>query len=141
MTSGKLTPPNPLRVSVDLEVPFHDVDALKVVWHGHYYKYFEIARTALFRELGVSRMAEELPYQWVVVESKCRHVSPLRFGDRVRVDAWLVDIDHRVHVAFEVHNRSTDQRAARGHTMLATLDARGALLLTTPEPILARLRG
>ncbi|MEZ4452430.1 MAG: hypothetical protein R3B09_23395 [Nannocystaceae bacterium] len=28
-------------VSVDFEVPFHDVDALRIVWHGHYYKYME----------------------------------------------------------------------------------------------------
>ena len=25
-------------VSVELEVPFHDVDSLHIVWHGHYYK-------------------------------------------------------------------------------------------------------
>ena len=25
-------------------MPFHDVDALHVVWHGHYYKYLELAR-------------------------------------------------------------------------------------------------
>ena len=24
------------------QVPFHDVDALHIVWHGHYYKYLEV---------------------------------------------------------------------------------------------------
>ncbi|MDH3602364.1 MAG: hypothetical protein OEU26_22345, partial [Candidatus Tectomicrobia bacterium] len=28
---------------VCFEVPFHDVDMMGVVWHGHYYKYFELA--------------------------------------------------------------------------------------------------
>ena len=30
-----------------IRVPFHDVDLMEVVWHGHYAKYFEIARCAL----------------------------------------------------------------------------------------------
>src|SRR5690606_75173 len=74
--------------SVELEVPFHDVDALRIVWHGHYLKYFEIARTALLRARGLD--AGDLVgarYQLVVVESHCRHGAPLRYGDRIRVSA------------------------------------------------------
>jgi acyl-CoA thioester hydrolase len=33
------------KTRVELDVPFHDVDLQRVVWHGHYYKYFEVART------------------------------------------------------------------------------------------------
>lgn len=31
-------------VDVDLTIPFHDVDVMGVVWHGNYFRYFEIAR-------------------------------------------------------------------------------------------------
>ena len=41
------------QVEVELEVPFHDVDMLQLVWHGHYYKYFELARTQLLRQRGL----------------------------------------------------------------------------------------
>ncbi|WP_368860434.1 acyl-CoA thioesterase, partial [Klebsiella pneumoniae] len=34
-------------VEVSITVPFHDVDAMEVVWHGNYFRYFEIAREAL----------------------------------------------------------------------------------------------
>ena len=40
-------------VSVELDVPFRHVDLLGVVWHGHYYKYMEEARTPLLRACGV----------------------------------------------------------------------------------------
>ena len=30
-----------LSASATVEVPFHDVDAMNVCWHGHYLKYFE----------------------------------------------------------------------------------------------------
>jgi len=39
--------------TVELTVPFHDVDVLHVVWHGHYYKYLEVARTALMKSAGL----------------------------------------------------------------------------------------
>jgi len=29
-----------LTASATVEVPFHDVDAMNVCWHGHYLKYF-----------------------------------------------------------------------------------------------------
>jgi acyl-CoA thioester hydrolase len=30
--------------TVAITVPFHDVDSIGAAWHGHYAKYFEIAR-------------------------------------------------------------------------------------------------
>ena len=33
-----------MHADVIIEVPFHDVDTMNVVWHGHYLKYFEIPR-------------------------------------------------------------------------------------------------
>ena len=44
--------PLDLQASVELEVPFHDVDVMHVAWHGHYVKYFELARCALLRRFG-----------------------------------------------------------------------------------------
>jgi acyl-CoA thioester hydrolase len=128
------------RVEIELEVAFHDVDALHVVWHGHYYKYFELARTALFRSRGLDVPdLVQLGYKLVVIESKCRHTYPLRYGDTFRVSAWFKETEYRLHVAFEIHNLTAERRAAKGHTILATLDPAGNLLLGTPTAMLARL--
>ncbi len=129
--------PSSHRTSVTLEVPFHDVDSLDVVWHGHYLKYLEIARTQLFRELGLGgRISDNFDFVLVVIESKLRHSAPLRFGDRFRVDAWLKEIDYRICVAYEVHNLTSGRRALKAHTMLATLDPKGGLLIETPRELL-----
>jgi acyl-CoA thioester hydrolase len=124
------------RASVDFEVPFHDVDALRVVWHGHYYKYAELARTKLMRACGLD--GEQLVgtgYGLYVVESKCRHVSPLHYADECRATAWFKDVTNRLNIAFEITNRATGRRAAKGHTILATVDRNGGLLLNTPASI------
>ena len=126
--------------TVDGEVPFHDVDPLLIVWHGHYFKYFELARTALFRRHGIDGPELlELGYRFVISHSECRHIAPLTYGDRYRVRAWFLDVEHRVHVAYEVFDLTHDRRAARARTELVTMDARRTLLLETPRIIRDRI--
>ncbi len=127
-------------VSVELEVPFHDVDAMRIVWHGHYLKYLEVARTHLMRsrDLDVSEIMN-LGYRMVVIESRVRHTFPLHYGDRFRASAWIADCDNRIRVQYVLWNLTHDRRAARGHTDLATTRQDGSLLLETPEAIRARL--
>jgi acyl-CoA thioester hydrolase len=127
--------------SVELDVPFRHVDVMGVVWHGHYYAYMEEARTALLRSCDLD--AGDLigrRYAFFVIETRCRYVAPLCYGDRVRVTAWLRDIEHRVHIAYELVNLTREVRAARGHTILATTDLARNLLLETPHEIQSRLR-
>jgi acyl-CoA thioester hydrolase len=129
-------------VSVEHEVPFHDVDALRVVWHGHYFKYFELARTALLRSCALD--AGELiggRFQFLVIDARCRHVGPLRYGDRMRIHAWFSDLHRRIGIAYEIWNLTLERRAARGHTSLATLDGEGKLLFETPQEVVRRIRG
>ncbi len=92
--------------SVELEVPFHDVDATLVVWHGHYYKYLEVARTALLRSCGLDEGDGLIggQYGFFVVESKCRYISPLKYGDRVRVNAWVRETERRLFISYDVTN-------------------------------------
>lgn len=125
---------------IELDVPFHDVDAFHVVWHGHYYKYLELARTRLLRSHRLDgRDLVDLGFAFVMIESGCCHAAPLRYGDRVRVTAWLREVEHRLFIAYEVTNLTLSRRAAWGHTILATTARDGRMLLRTPPSILARL--
>ena len=121
-------------VSIEFEVPFHDVDALQIVWHGHYLKYLEHARTALLRSVGLDvEPIVSAGFAMMVAEVRCRHTAPLRYGDRVRVSAWCASIDHRVRLRYEVRNLTTQRRAARASTDLVTTDLDGTIQYRTPE--------
>ncbi|MFK7991975.1 MAG: acyl-CoA thioesterase [Sandaracinaceae bacterium] len=134
-------PPPEDAVRVEGEVPFHDVDPLLIVWHGHYFKYFEIARTALFRRHCIDGTdLLNMGYRFVIGHSECRHIAPLTYGDRFETRAWFLDVEHRVHVAYEVVDLGRQRRAARARTELVTTDAAGALLLETPKAILDRIQ-
>lgn len=127
-------------VSVEFEVPFHDVDILHIVWHGHYYKYMEIGRTALMRSRGLDVAdIHGLGYALLLVDSHCRYTYPLRYADRARVDAWFVSVTPRLVVAYRIRNLKDDRCSARGQTILVTTDQEGRLLPETPDALLKRL--
>jgi acyl-CoA thioester hydrolase len=127
-------------VSVELEVPFHDIDLLEVVWHGHYPKYFEAARTALLRSRRLDAPdMRDLGYRFYVTESHTRHLAPMCYGDRVRVAAWFREIENRLDIVYEIMNLTRACRCAQASTMLVTTTQEGILCLATPAPILERL--
>ncbi|RMG94552.1 MAG: acyl-CoA thioesterase [Deltaproteobacteria bacterium] len=128
--------------SVRLTVPFHDCDPLGVVWHGHYFKYLELARTEILAPRGLDG-AELLAtgHRLYVVDARCRYAAPLRYRDAVRVDAWVTEIDPRITLRYEIHNETTGERSARASTSLAITDADGRLLLATPPILLDRIQG
>lgn len=121
-------------------VPFHDCDPLGIVWHGHYYKYLEHARTVLLTgyRLDVGDFMA-LGRKLFMIETRCRHVSPLHYGDRYRVRSWLIDFEQRLHIGYEVWNVTTDRRAAKAWTTLVTTDQEGNMLIVTPRDVLDRI--
>jgi acyl-CoA thioester hydrolase len=114
--------PGALVVDVPFRVPFHDVDAMQVVWHGNYIKYFEIARTELERRMGLTHEAI-LRYGLVcpVVDAHCRYLSPLRNGDDGRARAYIVDADRSLLIAYEIFNDTSQKKAAEGYTLQVAL--------------------
>ncbi len=129
-------------VSIDLEVPFHDVDTLEIVWHGHYLKYAEIGRTALMRARQLD-MADlrALGVGMVVVDVQVRHSYPLRYGDKFRVTTWCTRFDHRINLAFAIRHLAADRVAARGQVSLIVTDQDARLMLEAPDEIRRRLLG
>ncbi len=127
-------------VSVEFEVPFHDVDILNIVWHGHYYKYMEI-RPDRAAALARARRRGHPPrgLRLLLVDSHCRYTYPLRYADRARVDAWFVAVAPRLVVAYRIRNLKDDRCSARGQTILVTTDQEGRLLPETPDALLQRL--
>lgn len=138
-----MTPPLPLlRISVPLEVPFHDVDQMGIVWHGHYLKYFELARTALMRRLGMD--FEDMGRTgcgWPVVHTELKYLRPLRYGQRFLAVAALEEYDPRIRIAYELQDAADGSRLTRGHTLQLPVDlATGELRFEAPAAMADAIR-
>ncbi|ODP32538.1 4-hydroxybenzoyl-CoA thioesterase [Pandoraea sp. ISTKB] len=130
-----------LVASADVEIPFHDVDAMEVAWHGHYVKYFEIARCALLRRLNYDYpQMQASGYLWPIVECHLKYVRPARYGQHVRVSASLIEYENRLRIAYEIHDIATHQRLTKGYTMQVAVDARtGEMQFVSPSVVSEKL--
>ena len=101
---------------VTLTVPFHDLDPLHVVWHGNYYKYFDVARFALFRQCGIDlyRYSQEKDILFPVTRSAAKHIIPLRHEDEFVCRATVTEARYKIGLAFEIRKKSDDRLHARG---------------------------
>ena len=133
--------PSPLRAEVQIEVPFHDVDMMGIVWHGHYLKYFEIARTALMRlaDLDMDVMART-GCAWPVVTCEIKYIKPLRYGQRILVEATLLDYKDRLKMAYAIRDAESGAKHSKATTVQLAVDAKsGELASGTPKGMVEAL--
>jgi acyl-CoA thioester hydrolase len=123
-----------LSAEVVIEVPFHDVDAMGVVWHGHYLKYFEIARTAMLRKIGLDvPQLRDSGFGWFVAECHIKYIAPLAYGSRICVKATLLEYEFRVKVGYLITDQETGRRLNKAWTTHLAVDIEtGNLALDLP---------
>ena len=126
---------------VELQVPFHDVDSVGIVWHGHYAKYFELARCALLDTFryGYRQMIDS-GYVWPIIDFNLRYIKPARFEQKLRVRATLEEWEYRLKIAYVVTDAVSGERLTKGHTVqVAVSKETGEMLLASPAVLRERL--
>ncbi len=103
-------------VEVELSVPFHDLDPARIVWHGNYLKYFDMARFALFKDAGIDlyKYFIEKKYAFPVIRTSTKHIAPLRHGDEFICKATVIDARIKITLDFEIRLADTGVVCTRG---------------------------
>jgi acyl-CoA thioester hydrolase len=110
-----------------LRVRYAETDQMGVAWHGSYFAWFEVGRTDLLREKGVSyRELEAGDLHLPVIEASARYLRPARYDDvleiRTRVAAHS---GARVSFDYEILSDGSAAPLATGFTAHAAVDGRG----------------
>jgi acyl-CoA thioester hydrolase len=122
---------------VPITVPFHDIDSVGVAWHGHYAKYFEIARCELLDSFGYGYEAmRESGFMWPVIDMRIRYARPVRFGQRVLVKATLREWENRLLIAYLVSDQHSGQRLTKGYTSQVAVDMKSGEMCFVSPPVL-----
>ncbi len=126
---------------VEIEVPFFDVDLMEIVWHGHYVKYFEVARCALLEQIGYGYMQmRESGYVWPVIELHMRYAKPAKFGQKLIVHADISEWENRLRMNYQVLDKPSGERLTRGHTCQVAVDiASGEMCYESPAVLWEKL--
>lgn len=138
MQHSQYSPPS---ASVLIEIPFHDVDSARIAWHGHYAKYFEIARCALLNDIDYNyTQMEESGFFWPVVDMRIRYVNPSRFQQTIRVTATIKEWEHRLRIDYRIYDHASGQRLTKGYTtQVAVRITDGEMMLASPQVLLDKL--
>ncbi len=127
--------------SIQLTIPFHDVDAMGVVWHGNYFRYFENAREALLNTFDYSyRQMSESGYVWPIVETKVKYIVPLLFEQQITVHARLSEYENRLRIDYEITDSLTGKKTTKAYTIQVAVDkTTEELCFVTPDIFLEKL--
>ncbi|RJX30793.1 MAG: acyl-CoA thioesterase [Oxalobacter sp.] len=125
-----------LSASVHVEIPFHDVDAMNVAWHGHYLKYFELARCELLRKFHYDYpQMRDSGFMWPIVECNLKYVRPATYGQKLRVDVTLLEYENRIKIAYEIRDAASGERLTRGTTIQVAVCANTSELQFVSPPV------
>jgi acyl-CoA thioester hydrolase len=132
-----------LSAEVEIEIPFFDVDPMQVAWHGHYVKYFEVARCALLRKIDYDYPKMHASgYMFPVVEIYLRYVSPARYGQVVIAKAELLEYENRLKIGYAIRDQASGQRLTKGWSVQVAVDAKtNELQFVSPTILIDKMRG
>ncbi|MDI9570023.1 MAG: thioesterase family protein [Pseudomonadota bacterium] len=125
---------------VKIRVIYADTDAMGIVYHTNYIKWFEVGRTELFRDLGIvyaewAAAGISLP----ITRAYCHYLFPARYDDLLWMETEIVYLK-RASIKFRNIIRTEDEKRilAKGYTVHACLNREGKII-RIPEKMAAMI--
>ena len=147
MLSKEDNGPYNIFAETETDIEFYDVDAMQIVWHGNYIKYFEIGRRSLLQKIGYYYdEMQRTNYLFPIIEISVKYINPVRFIDRVRIKSVLMEYENRLKIKYEIRNTETGVLTTKGTSTQMVLDMKtGETCFVCPalltEKVEALIRG
>ncbi len=107
-----------MSVTAKHRVNFYDTDAMGVVHHANYIRWFEIGRVEYLRSLGITLddLMED-GYLFPITEVNAKYVSPGHFDDELRIETTATALT-KVKMAFDyrIVRVSDGELLVKGHS-------------------------
>jgi acyl-CoA thioester hydrolase len=110
----------PAEHTVSFRVRFAETDAMQVVYYAEYFVWFEVARTEMFRAIGIpySVVSRERGFHTPVVQAHADYKAPARYDDEVSIRAWTSKIGtSSIRIDYEVRKMPSKEVLCTGHTV------------------------
>lgn len=128
-----------IQSKTQINVRYAETDQMGVVYHGNYLAWFEVGRTRLFKEQGISyKQIEDDGYHLPVLEVAVKYHSPALYDDNVTVVTTLAEKPVlRIRLNYEVYR--DDTLLVTGSTTHAFIDHSGRPV-RPPPCVVARMK-
>lgn len=125
-----------------VRVRYAETDQMGVVYHSHYFQYFEVARAEAIRELGFTYAdMEKTGVIMPVIEVQCRYLRPALYDDLLTVKVILKELPlhHKIEFHQEVYNEKAELLVT-GRVVLYFMEAKSMKRITMPEKLQEKLQ-
>ena len=112
-----------------------DTDAMGIVYHATYLRWFEVGRCELIRAAGLSyaRM-EESGQSLPVVEARLRYRAPARYDDVLDIQTGVVDLGRvRTSFGYRILRAADAMLLCEGETHHGCIDRSGRIVRFSAE--------
>jgi len=110
---------------IQVRVRYAETDRMGLLHHANYIVYFEMGRTELLRQRGVSyRELEDSGHLLVIVEVGCRFKKPAYYDDLLTIRTTVSRVTH-VKVVHQYQVFRDGVLLTEGHSTLACVDREG----------------
>lgn len=98
--------------TASVRVRYQESDQMGVVYHANYLNWFEIGRTEMIRELGITyRSMEEQGVLLPVTDLDMKFSQPARYDDEITIFTRMTTFSKlRIKYAYEIRRLSSEER-------------------------------
>lgn len=118
----------------NIRVIFADTDAMGIVYHTNYIKWFEIGRNEIFRQLGLLYSEiEKHGYNLPVTEANCHYLFPARYDQLLIVETTIAYISRTViKFNYNIWDEHKKHKHTSGYTIHACTNNEGKVRRIPP---------
>ncbi len=110
---------------ITIRVRYAETDRMGLLHHANYFVYFEMGRTELLRQRGVSyRDVEDAGHLLVIVDIGCKFRRPAYYDDLLTLRTTVARVTH-VKIVHSYQLLRGQELLAEGHSTLACVDREG----------------
>lgn len=126
-----------LSSKIEIPVRFSEVDSLRVVWHGHFLKYFEDGRETFGKEFGLGYLdifnADSLAVP--IVDLQVQYKRPLEYGDTALVETTFINTPAaKLIFEYKIYSAKHNYLACSGKSIQVFMNAINKELHITNPP-------
>ena len=118
------------KTPLKIRVIYADTDAMGIVYHTNYIRWFEIGRTELFRDMGIRYADMEAEgYNLPLTQVHCHYLQPTRYDDVVLIET---DVEYikwvSIKFVYAIWDEPRQNILAEGYTIHACTDKSGKIV-------------
>ena len=116
--------------TVRIRAIYADTDAMGIVYHTNYIRWFEIGRNELFRDIGIPYTeVEAAGFCLPLTQVYCHYLRPTKYDDLVELETDIAYL-RRASIKFSYLVRLTDQPlpVVTGYSVHACTDRNGQIV-------------